>query len=140
MSWSDFGVWMDEVHCVVDGDAGVGHAGRDQFQLPRKYGDVARGVDTRDVRLHGRRDLDVALLELEPPFGDGAERGQEAELRDHTVHGDGLFFLRLVVDEGDPLDAGAARDRLELPEGPQLHLARGAERLYLRHCRVMGPE
>src|SRR5258707_2745829 len=46
--------------------------------------------------------------------------------------------LRLVVDEGDPLDAGAARDRLELPEGPQLHLARGAERLYLGHCRVMG--
>src|SRR2546430_7561082 len=47
------------------------------------------------------RDLDVVLLEVEPPFRDGAERGDEAQLWQHGIHRERVLFLSLVVERSE---------------------------------------
>src|SRR5256885_17062993 len=82
---------------VVCGDRGLAHADRDQGDLARVAGDVARRVDAGDVRLAGHRfDPDLALaLELEAPIGDRAEVRVEAEQRDQRLTRDLLALAGL---------------------------------------------
>src|SRR5262245_21969110 len=58
---------IDEVHGVVYGNARFRDAGRDELELAGIGRDVPRGEDAGEVRSHRRGDLDIALLELEPP-------------------------------------------------------------------------
>src|SRR5919197_3540497 len=72
---------------VVGGDRGLAHADRDQRDLARIAGDVARRIHAGEARLarHGV-DLDLALpFELEAPLGDRAQVRVEPEQRDQAV-------------------------------------------------------
>src|SRR5207253_3006146 len=140
MSRLDFRRRVDEMHRVVHGDRGLGRAGGDELELARVGDDVPGREDAGDVGGHRLRHLDLALLDLEPPFGDGAERGDEAELRDDAIDGHALLLLRLVVDDRRTLDPVAAVDLLQLPDRAQLHLSRGGQLLHLLDRRGVGAE
>ena len=86
------GVAGEQVGGRVDGHGGVVHRGRrlaeadrDEPHLAGVLGDVAGGEDPRQVGGRGRVDLDVALVEVEPPLGQRAEVGGEAERGDDGV-------------------------------------------------------
>src|SRR6266540_5761655 len=77
---------------VVGSDRGLTHSDRDQSDLLRVARDIAGRKDARQVRLHRHRiDLELPLaLELDPPLGDLAEVGVEAEQRDQSLALDAL--------------------------------------------------
>src|SRR5512133_4060627 len=91
---------------VVRGDRGLAHADRDQRDLAGIAGDVARGVDPRQVRLAaGRVDLDLTLaLALEAPVAERAELRVKAEQRDQRVALDLLALAALRVLDRDGAD------------------------------------
>src|SRR5437773_2776814 len=136
----DFGGGIDEVDCMVHGDRGLRGAGGDQLELAGVGRDVARREHTGDVRLHGLGYLDLALLDVQAPLGNRPERGDEAQLRNHAVDGDAVLFLSFVVEDGHGLDRVAAVDRLQLPEGAELHFPRRAQLVHLAHRRRVSPE
>src|SRR5215213_2176408 len=91
---------------VVGRDRSLAEADRDQRDLALVAGHVTRRVHARDGRVHGHRiDKDLALpMEIEPPVGDRAEVGVEAEEEDE----------RFAVEPGGLAGPGVLdRDRLD---------------------------
>src|SRR5512132_115624 len=127
---------------VVGGDRGLAHADRDQRDLAGIAGDVAGGIDPRQVRLAaGRVDLDLTLaLELEAPVGDRAEMRVKAEQRDQRVALDLLALAALRVLDRDGADVAVAVDLAHLVRGEDLDPALGLELLSLVHRRLERPE
>src|SRR5438445_5161792 len=104
----------------------------DELVLPWIGDDVPCREEAWDIVVHRLRDLYLTLLDLEPPFGDGAERGHEAELGDDTIDRHALLLLRLAVDDGRGLDPVAAVDLLRSEE----HTSELQSRQYLV-CRLL---
>src|SRR6266480_1545885 len=120
---------------VVGGDRGLAHADRDQRDLAGIPGDVAGGVDPRQVRLAARRvDLDLTLtLEIEAPVGDRAEMRVKAEQRDQRIALDLLDLAALRVLDRDSADVAVAVHLAHLVRGEDLDPALGLELLGLVH-------
>jgi hypothetical protein len=95
------------VHRLVHRDRRLAEARRDELELPRVRGDVARRVDPGPPGLHLRVHHDLVLLEREPPLGERAEVADEAEHREHDVGRDVARGLRLDVLEDHVAEAVA---------------------------------
>src|SRR4029450_13692417 len=127
---------------IVGSDRGFTHADRDQCDLAGIPGDVARGVDARQIRLAaGRVDLDLTLaLELETPVRDPAEMRVKAEQRDQRIALDLLGLAALRVLDRDGADVAVAVHLAHLEGSEDLDPALGLELLGLVHRRLERPE
>src|SRR6266540_3567661 len=108
---------------VVGSDRGLTHSDRDQSDLLRVARDIAGRKDARQVRLHRHRiDLELPLaLELDPPLGDLAEVGVEAEQRDQSLALDALDLAGFRVLDRDALDRAVTVNLAHLAGGQNPH-------------------
>ena len=114
----------DSGHGVVRGQGRFAEADGDQGDLAVIAGDVAGGVDARQIGLHLRRHLDLLLvLELQAPLGDRSQVGDEAELEDRRVDGDPRALLGGGVLDLESFESTAAEGVAHFAGRVDHHLA-----------------
>lgn len=101
VSGEEFGGGVDECFADIDGESGFAESAGDEFEFSGVGADVAGREDARSAGLHELIDGDLVFVEVESPFFDRAEVGDETEVADDGVDFEGGFgFGPVIKDDG----------------------------------------
>ncbi|MNM75379.1 hypothetical protein D3C81_871630 [compost metagenome] len=94
---------------------------RNEVQFAGICRNVTRGKDAGNRAFHPRIDDNGVAFDVEAPFSDRSQGGDEPKIDDNVVHGDLLGFFRLYVCQCDALDSLVAMQLRDFRRCNDLH-------------------